>query len=343
MPRKTLNSFKSQHDKEIEAFVESWDWPEVTFSWKRRLEDFSVDIANIFTYIHVYDSSNPCGRKPQLTWCNSHDIRELQLELQEHFDKHPGTVGPADPDCNSIRKGEYQTLEYLWEFEDSEEMLCAVLVSASLFPRMHSSRRHYPHDNWPPYYCVNVLDEWAKEKLYESKKFYDWHYSCTDVIPRHNMNHDYVYVIESLGGIIQYLAEEHAALLSSIKPVQIIFDNKKDPFVENLLDKKYKDEEKHHREWEERLARQKAEEEKKIKTLKDKHPRWGEWKHLSKEALEELVWTKPTKLIAEDFGVSDVAVGKRCKSEGINKPPRGFWAKVDSGKIPHPNGVPVDS
>jgi len=51
-----------------------------------------------------------------------------------------------------------------------------------------------------------------------------------------------------------------------------------------------------------------------------------------------LVWTTPTTKIAEDFGVSDVAIGKQCKSLGINKRPPGFWAKVDAGVIPHPNG-----
>jgi len=44
--------------------------------------------------------------------------------------------------------------------------------------------------------------------------------------------------------------------------------------------------------------------------------------------------------IAKLFGVSDVAVGKWCKSSGIPKPSPGFWAKVEAGKIPHSWGKP---
>lgn len=46
-----------------------------------------------------------------------------------------------------------------------------------------------------------------------------------------------------------------------------------------------------------------------------------------KEELEKLVWEKPTVQIAQDFGVSDKAVEKWCKTYGIEKPPRGYWVK----------------
>lgn len=50
---------------------------------------------------------------------------------------------------------------------------------------------------------------------------------------------------------------------------------------------------------------------------------------ISKEELEKLVWEKPVTQIAQDFGVTDNAVGKRCKLFNIKKPPRGYW----TGKI----------
>jgi Zn finger protein HypA/HybF involved in hydrogenase expression len=53
----------------------------------------------------------------------------------------------------------------------------------------------------------------------------------------------------------------------------------------------------------------------------------------SKEDLQKLVWIKPTQQIAKDFGVSDKAVEKWCKAYGIEKPPRGYWAKKQYGKI----------
>lgn len=54
----------------------------------------------------------------------------------------------------------------------------------------------------------------------------------------------------------------------------------------------------------------------------------------SKEELESLVWKMPTTKVAEMFGVSDSAIGKRCKKLGITKPPRGYWNKVNSGSSP---------
>lgn len=50
----------------------------------------------------------------------------------------------------------------------------------------------------------------------------------------------------------------------------------------------------------------------------------------SREELHKLVWSKPCHLLAKEFGVSDNAIGKRCKALGIPKPPRGWWNKLDN-------------
>lgn len=54
---------------------------------------------------------------------------------------------------------------------------------------------------------------------------------------------------------------------------------------------------------------------------------------VSKADLEALVWEKPTTQVAKIFGVSDVAVAKRCKKLGVKKPPRGYWRKLETGKV----------
>lgn len=51
------------------------------------------------------------------------------------------------------------------------------------------------------------------------------------------------------------------------------------------------------------------------------------------QELRALVWSMPTTKVAKILGVSDVAVSQRCKKYGIDKPPRGYWAKVKAGKI----------
>ena len=47
-----------------------------------------------------------------------------------------------------------------------------------------------------------------------------------------------------------------------------------------------------------------------------------------KESLCRLVWRQSVLSISRELGISDVALGKRCKRLGVKKPPRGYWAKV---------------
>ena len=55
-------------------------------------------------------------------------------------------------------------------------------------------------------------------------------------------------------------------------------------------------------------------------------------KNISREALYELVWSKPMKHVAKDLGISDVMLGKMCKEQLVPKPPRGYWTNLGSDK-----------
>ena len=44
---------------------------------------------------------------------------------------------------------------------------------------------------------------------------------------------------------------------------------------------------------------------------------------LSRQQLYDLVWTKPVRDLAAEFGISDVALAKRCRALKIPVPPRG--------------------
>lgn len=57
-------------------------------------------------------------------------------------------------------------------------------------------------------------------------------------------------------------------------------------------------------------------------------------RELSREELFALVWERPTSEIANELGISDVAVGKLCEKLQVPKPPRGYWARVVAGKAP---------
>lgn len=49
-----------------------------------------------------------------------------------------------------------------------------------------------------------------------------------------------------------------------------------------------------------------------------------------REELESLLWKMPSSKVAKLIGVSDVALGKYCRKNEISKPPRGYWAKLES-------------
>ena len=53
----------------------------------------------------------------------------------------------------------------------------------------------------------------------------------------------------------------------------------------------------------------------------------------SDEALTEMLKVMPATEVGEKLGVSSVAVKKRCLKRGIETQPRGYWAKLRSGKL----------
>ena len=52
----------------------------------------------------------------------------------------------------------------------------------------------------------------------------------------------------------------------------------------------------------------------------------------TRRAIYDLVWSKPMTKVAEEFGISDVALKKTCDRHRVPTPPRGYWAKKEAGK-----------
>lgn len=48
--------------------------------------------------------------------------------------------------------------------------------------------------------------------------------------------------------------------------------------------------------------------------------------------IQQMVWEMPTTHIAQAYGVSDKAIEKFCKKHQIQKPGRGYWAKLSAGR-----------
>src|SRR5215510_10705082 len=70
-------------------------------------------------------------------------------------------------------------------------------------------------------------------------------------------------------------------------------------------------------------------------------------KTITREELYRLVWNRPMRDVAKDFGVSDVGLGKICKRLNVPKPQPGYWQRIAAGykvsvpSLPEPaEGVP---
>ena len=61
---------------------------------------------------------------------------------------------------------------------------------------------------------------------------------------------------------------------------------------------------------------------------------------LTREQLYERVWTTPLVQLAQEFGITDVAIAKTCKRLNVPTPPRGYWAKLAAGQQPRKSPLP---
>jgi hypothetical protein len=61
---------------------------------------------------------------------------------------------------------------------------------------------------------------------------------------------------------------------------------------------------------------------------------------LSRTELYHRVWTQPIVRVAEEFGISDVALAKLCRRRNVPRPPRGYWARIAAGYTPAPPPLP---
>lgn len=66
----------------------------------------------------------------------------------------------------------------------------------------------------------------------------------------------------------------------------------------------------------------------------------GNYLTLSRQALYDLVWSRPMTQVAAGFGISDVALAKRCAEVNVPVPPRGWWAKAHAGHDPPKTPLP---
>jgi hypothetical protein len=61
---------------------------------------------------------------------------------------------------------------------------------------------------------------------------------------------------------------------------------------------------------------------------------------LSRQELYDMVWSEPMTTLAKKFGISDVALAKRCRAVDVPIPYRGYWARKTAGQKPTQTPLP---
>ncbi len=224
-----MDSWQQQHEKAIANFLNGLGWKDVYRIWQHRISDFVTPITPVFLEVHLHDPSNPHRDGVELAWWPRIDVNALRQKCQQHFDRLPGTYGLTHPEAYQGRKGELQTLEFLWEHRKEPEEVAAVLLSASLFSRLNNRRGYYP-EKWPKAFCIRELANLAAQRWQAGAG--RWHHANTDVLPY--TSEDFVYQLDDINSFVRYLAEEHAALLHQFAPVAVLFTPERSPLLPSV-------------------------------------------------------------------------------------------------------------
>lgn len=212
----SYEKYQKQIEKQIKDFTRGWDWKRVFSVWKNRIDAHTISLDPLFTEIPIYDPGFPAGRPDILSWWPKNETDRLREELQDQLSRYPG----SDPE--KCLQGELATLYYLWDCKRDKEKIAAVLIAASLFMRLYSSRRQYPVEYWPPYNCAKELFRWANAAWNNRER--GWHPSHTRLFPYVFYTHnDFHRRLCDMADLINHLAEEHALVLSNYDPVVIKF------------------------------------------------------------------------------------------------------------------------
>lgn len=55
--------------------------------------------------------------------------------------------------------------------------------------------------------------------------------------------------------------------------------------------------------------------------------------------LYDLIWAKPMRTVAAEYGVDAIKLAKKCDEHGIPRPIAGYWQKLEHGKPTEKTGL----
>lgn len=283
------------------------------------------------------------SRSDELGWWPANDLAGRLYRAQAHLLKRPGTVGlvaSENFDTSAALAGMRRTLKALWALRDDPVKQHHLMRAAVLFSFSGSSRgRGCRFDGWPR--------PWELHQLYHEalalaglERRSPWDPMHTDVVPLIYWEHDswseclansVEADLRDLTAFSAAVDHEVALRLRHWQPVCVTYHSEANPeLVAEIQRDAVMRAEKEAAEWaahREVARRAQAEAARLLAEKRKTYPRYGEWQDLDADELQRLVWEKTLQRVAQDFGVSNVGVKKRCKAWGIPTPPQGYWLR----------------
>lgn len=190
--------------------------------WRFTMESFRLAPGQLFQHMELVDSRRAQQARPVITWCPVADLAATRHQLQKSLEQDDFPRALSHILGHNYSWGVALTAPYLWQARHDPELTAAVLLEASLFARMSSSRTEYPQANWPPIAAVGegrrAIRHLIRERL---PGFEDWPHMCTAVLPL--LCDDTWYRIEDCSALWRFLGEEHARLYRRFRVLRIDF------------------------------------------------------------------------------------------------------------------------
>jgi hypothetical protein len=325
-------------------------WDHVFAAWTAGMHQGGCHPLGLFKQITLFDPKYPDGdRETDIDWLmGGNDLLHYQCRAQNFLFDHPGTIGLVTSEYRRGSRGQAQTLELLIKNRHDEDATALILLAAALHENSLGNISFSTRNMQPLQDLQKVVYAKYYEKFSESPY---WHHTVAHPIP--GLDFEEGPSISNALELAKYLGEETAAALKRVPAIMATYGTDLDPKVKEIFEQNRIEAERQEQErqreaaWAEQNAVARAAQEARMAEIRKKMAAKGlvqtyrSLESMTKAELTRAVWSKPTADLALELGVSDVTIAKRCKALSVEKPPRGFWAKVNAGQIPHPNGKPV--
>ena len=198
--------------KIISDFMGKSDWDLILSTWKKEVDYFGINLDDFFIGI----TSNHIDPESAVKMCFLWPRDQLKQRTDELLGQLSNRTTSFIKRGGCLSSGERNTMTYLSRVKHDHEQVIALLIGASLRSRFN----RYPVDQWPSRIAIEALYELIQSYWDQSLGSKPWHSACSSVLPV--INQDYGFSVNTLSGLIRYLASEHCKLLSKYNLVQVV-------------------------------------------------------------------------------------------------------------------------